>query len=447
MFEGNAQNYITFDNFEMLGICQEKLNSRTWTDVYVENPGSSGFLASNLYIHGWTHTPFSCVAGSPPVGRCFGIFGFHGGNTITLDSIVIDGSDSDPAGAGQFFVSPGIIKHSVFRYVATGSTGACHVVHDNLWEYNFNPADNEAHGDVLLCIGEHSGVNAYYNNLIRHIGGSASTNGVNFWIGPSAGTTDYFFNNIFYDMRSAGNYFNIQNTGGGTVYAFNSTLQNSANGPVMDCQGGSLTHAINMHFITDAGGPFYGNGTCATTTNFWQTNAVANGQGYTANETYAYSPTATGNSTVNAGTNEQTALCGALLTAAVADPTLSDAAVACQHDASYACTYNTSDHTVTCPARTPVARPSTGAWNVGAYQYATNQIQNAKVEMQNYSARPLLPSPIKAALLKQYLQIKQDLIAYDLAGNVVEKNRISRAGIYLVKQKTSSAFQKVAVVD
>jgi hypothetical protein len=98
------------------------------------------------------------------------------------------------------------------------------------------------------------------------------------------------------------------------------------------------------------------------------TNATAASDGYTASESFDYSPTAANSPTVGVGTNEQ-AYCNALQTAAATDPTLSDAATACRSDTHYACAYDTSNHTVICPARTPNVRPSSGTWDVGAYQY------------------------------------------------------------------------------
>jgi len=41
---------------------------------------------------------------------------------------------------------------------------------------------------------------------------------------------------------------------------------------------------------------------------------------------------------------------------------------ACKYGTTDACTYDSSTHTVTCPGRTPVARPATAAWDDGAYQ-------------------------------------------------------------------------------
>jgi hypothetical protein len=106
------------------------------------------------------------------------------------------------------------------------------------------------------------------------------------------------------------------------------------------------------------------------------THAAATAAGYTASEGFAYSPTSGSSPTVGAGTNEGTthlAFCSALSTAAGLDSTLSDAAAACQNDTRYACLYNVSNHSNSCPSRTANARPATAAWDQGAYQGTSTQ--------------------------------------------------------------------------
>ena len=95
-------------------------------------------------------------------------------------------------------------------------------------------------------------------------------------------------------------------------------------------------------------------------------NATATKDGYTSTETSAYSPTSGGSPTVGAGTNQYSAYCGALNTAG-----LTAAAAACQSDTAYACTYDSANHTVSCPAQTVTARPPSSAWDIGAWEYNT----------------------------------------------------------------------------
>src|SRR5581483_7120859 len=124
--------------------------------------------------------------------------------------------------------------------------------------------------------------------------------------------------------------------------------------------------SVNDHWIVAGTGPsasFSGPSYVTETVPVYQTISAANGQGYkSAND---FSPTASSNATVAAsGTNETTGYC--------ADSVLHNAA------AEAACTmgitgvsYNAANHTVVYPAYAPVSRPSSGAWNVGAFQFGS----------------------------------------------------------------------------
>ena len=131
-------------------------------------------------------------------------------------------------------------------------------------------------------------------------------------------------------------------------------------------------------------------GTMTTLTRLWQSNTSGGSapsysdantsphyDQYTSGETYAYSPVASANSTVGAGTNEYSGYCAALSTAG-----LTAAATACESDTTYACTYNTSNHTVTCPTRTVNARPASGAWDVGAYEFTGGSTPSPPTNVQ-----------------------------------------------------------------
>ena len=92
------------------------------------------------------------------------------------------------------------------------------------------------------------------------------------------------------------------------------------------------------------------------------------------------------------------------------------------------------------------ARPSSGTWDVGAYQYTTTEIGRMKDEIrnQNQVGWVVLPNPIKAALVKQYQQKNKDLKIYNLTGKAVED--IEPDGIYLVQLNTFATLQKVAII-
>lgn len=355
---GNRQ-YYTIDNFEMTGMCQV---GTTQEYVYINYGSGLGLQFLNLYIHGWTRT-----------NDTINIFAFRGGAagngppSDTLTNVVIDGSDSDPRAAGACYCDWWNVSNSYFTNTSQAIVRFPHVFHDNVQEYWYD----EGHGNLLESVGDASGTNAFYNNIWRYLS-QDGTSQVGVWLLPPPGTTDYIFNNLGYKSGPI-QYMNLGNSGTnvGNYVLFNNTFQTDFTQNIFNCnymQGGTITDS-NNHFIGDMS---QYSSPCNNKTSdhaILMSNAAATAAGYTASETYAYSPPASNSSTVGAGTNRQS-YCTALSTAASSDPTLSDAAAACQFDFKYACTYNSTSHTVTCPARTAVARPSSAAWDVGSYEYA-----------------------------------------------------------------------------
>ena len=101
---------------------------------------------------------------------CFNIFIFNG--SVTGGSVgeivhnnVVDGSDSDPAGAGVCFGGFYDVAYNAFRYTSQCIPGQFHVFHDNLYEYFYE----NGHSNVLEMMAESSPANAVYNNVLRHI--------------------------------------------------------------------------------------------------------------------------------------------------------------------------------------------------------------------------------------------------------------------------------------
>ena len=365
-----------WDNFEMTGLCQSSLGQPGHHDDYLSYGSIQGPTTfQNLYIHGASHLQFQATNGSNCTGIvCINISAFTGGSTIpgtgeTVVNNVVDFTDSDPGGQGLCFGGFYNVAYNVFRYTTGCEPSTLHVFHDNLYEYFFE----NGHANMIESY-DPPGTNATYNNVFRHVETYFTTplsgGGVALWFGPAQGATDYIFNNVMYDVGLL-EYLNIGWIALATVYGnyvwVNNTWQSNYPQPILRC--GSYTNGTvtdtNNHYIDDQnylGGPC---STLTTTTPLQMTNATAMNDGYTSSEMYAYSPIASNSPTVGAGTNEQP-FCNAFSAAAQSDPTLSDAATACLSDTRYACTYNSTNHTVTCPARTPVVRPTT--WDAGAYQ-------------------------------------------------------------------------------
>jgi hypothetical protein len=374
--------YEILDNLELSGLCLNSVGQpQSHNDFIRYGSADAPLTFENLYIHGASHVQF---AGQNTSSNCTGstvctdMTAFEGsvpgappGETL-VNNIVDFYGDSDPGGQRLTLGGFWNVAYNVFRGYTTAIPNTVHIFHDNLVEYFLE----DGHSN-LFETNDLTGTNPIYNNVFRHIENNVTSGGgVAFWWGPASGATDYFFNNLVYDVGPL-EYFNM---GGnaltqvkGNYVVFNNTFQSNANQPVLRCTGytnGTIADT-NNHYIDDDSS--YILGPCSTltsTTPLVQTNAQAASNvsmhfdQYTASETYGYSPVVSTNSTVVAGTNEYSGYCSALSTAG-----LNAAATACQSGTTYACAYNTSNHTVNCSAPTVVARPSSGAWDVGAYEF------------------------------------------------------------------------------
>jgi hypothetical protein len=334
----------------------------------------------NLYFHGWSHVTFSCsTVGGEPSGNCDGAFGINLGSTQAneegdvISNVVFDGSDTDRRSLLPIEFGGYDIQNSYFGHTGTGVvTNNTHVFHDNLLEYLLQSGDGQAHTNGFEFNVEWVGNNAVYNNVIRYLWLSDACE-VSQWMAPNA--TDYYFNNLVYGLGCSANYFDAVGAASGgsngwTLNAFNNTWVVPTSGAINANPAGTTLNWYNNHCIIPGGGTsgscYAGAGTLNYLTNVVQDTTVASGQGYTASETYAYLPSASTNATAGAGTNEE-GYCTTLLGSS--DTLLQAAGTACKSDTGYACSYNSTTHSVTCPARTVVARPPSAVWDAGAYEY------------------------------------------------------------------------------
>jgi len=302
---------------------------------------------------------------------CINLNAFYGGNGIGSDNIlldVVDFSDSDPIGENLCQCSFYNVAYNEFNYTTQAIPGNLHDFHDNIYENFFE----NGHSNVIEDA-ETSPIGVIYNNVFRHIENFVTSGGgVLLWPGPTgASDHSYSFNNVAYDVGEI-EYFNMGGIGittnNGNYVVFNNTFQSNVNQPILRCElvVGSTLDTSN-HYIDDGA---YLNTGCTPTilTPKTMTNATATADGYTSAQTFAYSPTSSGSPTVGTGTNEHSGYCATLL--ASADALIQAAGTACQSATTYACSYNTGNHTMSCPAKVATARPSSGAWDAGAYQFS-----------------------------------------------------------------------------
>jgi hypothetical protein len=218
----------------------------------------------------------------------------------------------------------------------------------------------------------------FYNNVITNVSA-----GLALWIAPNPTYTANIFNNVIYGVHDtqvldvpappvySSTYCSSGPNGqgycnyGGNIVLENNTVQcgDDTTQYITGCSsslapyGSSGTNTYvsrNNHLIvlnlTGTGCGATSN--CTFTSNTVQTQSTANGQGYNSSQTYAFYPTS-GGSTIGAGTN----LTGSW-------------PIGSTNDTQYGCT-NVSNVS-TCPARTSNTRPSSGAWDIGAYQYTSS---------------------------------------------------------------------------
>ena len=389
----NPAGYMHFDNFELTGLCW---NSGPGGPNYIywqspnQNSNTPPFYIENNYVHGWTHTTYStnCSDSLPCAVAtvAFGGPGNYGG--VVLQFNVLDGSDSDDTGVSATGSGAGdayIVQYNVFRHYGGGTVANnCHIVHDNLFEY-LNNGNNlsTVHTDGWACYGEandstHGGdgtPNLFYNNVTRYVGTEYSAPlSFTWWIYPSrsGANADMMFNNIFYEIyANPNNYITVcYGSPCGDLDLWNNTLSAEVQDYQSDIFGiptsGNVVKSVNNHWITNAGSTpsavFSSTSTVTESTPVYQTLSAANAQGYTVSN--GFEPTSSSGSTVTtSGTNETSAFCSGLSNTV--------AQSYCVQGTSAGCSYNTTNHTVTCPSRTPAARPASGGWNVGAYQFSS----------------------------------------------------------------------------
>ena len=401
-----APNSI-FDSFEMRGLCTNTVNggdgaSNAYVAYFGTGINGQGMaIEENLYIHGWTATS---SAGTGNNAIACNMIGGGSNGLQSIDHLVIDGSDSLPTVCSWgIFPSFYHLRDSIVRYTTQGVGQWCHDIHDNIFEHFYNP-NVPTHGNILECNDDNPGnapgqpqntPNVFYNNIVRHDDPSFGAGGqVHLWFCPEA-VPEYWFNNLVYDVANE-NYWDIAgpptygcpNTGG--QFMFNNTLVDGNQpcnlGP--NNTGGRYLTVYNEHLINS---PYDSSGTGCTggsrsPTNISISDAAATTQGYTTGSggtdggsntcahdgTTPCTPTASTNSTVAAGANHQD-YCTRLASYSSEYAIGTEAANACKYGTTDGCSYNTTSHAMVCPGQTAVARPASGAWDSGAYQYAGNQ--------------------------------------------------------------------------
>ena len=363
--------YVTVDDIEFTGLYEGCSANPEYVQMY-----GSYDTVERSYFHGWSHAAQSCGAsdGSVAISQstCCG-----GGIGDVIHDNVIDGSDTTEDMMYAISGNPTTIYNNVIKYVTNGTNGS------------FNDAHMNWIGPIVLCYTsggchQNSMQNSaatsgncipIYDNIIT---GNPAGGSVKLWVGQGSGSTSstvsYVFNNILFNNVYGNDVDLGQNEANlGTVNIFNNTFECDGAGCVTGMTSSGVTMTVNWtnnHCIITSGPCVNSPGgvvavNIASSLN--QTVKTANGQGYLQGAAQAWEPaigcTPATCSTMQTGTS-QNSTCNTL------SGISATAGAACQNATGYACTYNTTNHTVSCPASTPkpVSRPLSGIWDIGAYQ-------------------------------------------------------------------------------
>lgn len=341
---------------------------------------SSGQLVENMLIDNWGH------CGTNATTNCGTITAFLGGGstgTTAHDNVAVN-----PAVSGdhslQFAYSWGSTAFNNYMVtVGTGwNTAFSTSVHDNHIEdvgpFYCNMPTGSFAGNCNHENGfEDNGSNdiLFYRNYITNV-----NFGLAVWLSPYPAFTATAWDNVVTLVHNGSNVIDLNQgvflnstlcpggqtaqycTDGGTFNFYNNTIENgdTTNSQVTTT---CFTHALactfknNLFISSNAGQPCTGFVNCTQATNLAMTETTA----CTTNllcptqTPYPFAPTTSGNITQGAGTNLNSLATGSLITLAF--------------DTSFAC--NLSGNFTACPARTPNALPSSGAYPVGAFLFAS----------------------------------------------------------------------------
>lgn len=367
-FFGLSANYVILDNIEWTGFVEDNSGAYCEDDYICLHYSSNNLEIKKNYFHGWTHAAYNAGT-SNDSGQCIsGDTGWASGNSnSSVHDNAFDGWDTAGDSMAAIHGGPETFYNNYINNMSNGMVGEYTQVHDNVIQ-NINASYNPTQHENGLEI-NFAGSGDFYNNLIAHI-----NQGVTVWVCPEQGDTQYFYNNLVWDIPIT-NILNVASSTcanggkGGTSVFFNNTTECGPDGsPNYICVANinSTAGAVtlqNNHWITNMTAPNNGvwttNGPTPSESNDVKMSysTACTQQGYCSNQSYPFSPTSQTSGTVGQGAN-LTNLCSTV-------PGLCN-------DTTLGVAYDATNHTVSYPARTPNPRPATGAWDSGAYEYSSS---------------------------------------------------------------------------
>jgi hypothetical protein len=382
-------SYVTVSSMEFTGYFIGS-NATAWTGYLDRGASGTNIAIHDNYFHGWTHA--AGISEGGPGGNVTAILCHTGGTdgTTSIYRNVIDGGDTHRDDFTAIYAAGGCgdVYQNYIAWIPDAVNEAFIVsFHENVMANDGGlcyPGCNSHNNVMEENSGPKSGDSFFYNNYFLNPASTDSAGGIVLQLAPHSGQTSWFFNNVITNgpLYEANELIcaDALGAGGGTCTIFNNTMEAGADASPpggKPIRGGSFNGstspaAINLynnHTISSSS-PMYTTSNCTSgcqvtqspNPNLIQSKGTANAKGYRLTQTFSFSPTSAKSVTVGAGVNE-TSLCMTIsgLNAA--------AGAACQSDTTYGVVYDTTNHAVTGLARTPVVRPTTGPWDVGAYEW------------------------------------------------------------------------------
>ncbi len=356
-------NYVTLDNIEIKR-WSWRTNYSFATCAVILAFGSTNITLDHLYIHDWD---------GAGIGECYLFQGDSNAPYLSgsiIQNSVVDGEEGgvpSNAGGNTSYGSASICWPSWKNNIIHGISdmvkpcGHGEISGNHLYNCKFPAGLTGEHGNMIETLAS-DGIFYIHDNVIHGTENDvAHSNECESMFIGNPGETDYVWNNIWYDL--AGNPPEVtQNvTPGVAIYFWNNTVVPPAGGYCLrkGHSGNYVTIKMqNNHCITTASqadDPTLSATNKTISNNPVQTPTAATSQGYTASQSpYAYAPTDLTDWTVSAGTNLSTNCSGSLSTLC--------------SDTSYGVGMDAGTHAVTGAVRPTIARPSPGAWDIGAYQ-------------------------------------------------------------------------------
>jgi hypothetical protein len=338
-------SWVVLDNIEL----KQHTAYASWGPASVQVVCSPHLLLTNLWVHDWALD--ASLTADDAHGGVIGVYWSGCSNEdVWLDHSEVSNVEAQTwrqNGDGARSIG---IRYSKIHDVGTGLLFG--YMHDSeMWNVGypaanttFDPTFHTNTAYIAVWEGQDQGRPGFiYNNYIHDV----ATGSGAFYPSPGCGTV-YFFNNVVMN-----NHWHADvaidtewaSPGCGAVYILNNTMENPTppnfpNVLVVDRGYPFGTVVIqNNHFIAESAGDFAGPvNTLVNDHNLLETHAEAAAHGYTLANHFA--PTSTSSPTANAGTNLSTS---------------------CTLSSALCSTTSLGGSMV------PSARPSSAAWNIGAY--------------------------------------------------------------------------------